>query len=201
MKYCDIINVEVKAMYYHASQVKDIKELVPHISNHKKPLIYFSEKRENVLVYLSNAVEKFCKENNFKWDEGWNKWASYGFDKDGIERIEEYYPNALEETYKGVSGYIYSVEIIENINKQEDIPFAYTTSDSVKVDGCEYIKDAYEAILEEEKKGNIRIVRYVEFVKTKKEWLYKVIKREYNDPNITLDYKYFLENKFKNILK
>lgn len=30
-------------MYYHASQTKDIKKLIPHISNHKEPLIYFSE--------------------------------------------------------------------------------------------------------------------------------------------------------------
>jgi nicotinate-nucleotide pyrophosphorylase len=49
-------------MYYHASQVGGIKQLEPRISNHGVPLIYFSKKRENVLVYLSNAIEKYCKE-------------------------------------------------------------------------------------------------------------------------------------------
>ena len=49
-------------MIYHASQIKDIKVLEPRVSNHNKPLVYFSSKRENVLVYLSNAVEKYCKE-------------------------------------------------------------------------------------------------------------------------------------------
>lgn len=50
-------------MYYHASQVTDVKELIPHVSNHNKHLIYFSSKRENVLVYLSKAIEKLFKEN------------------------------------------------------------------------------------------------------------------------------------------
>lgn len=55
-------------MYYHASPVKNIEILKPRISNHNIPLIYFSDKRENVLVYLSNAVEKFCKEQNFEYN-------------------------------------------------------------------------------------------------------------------------------------
>ena len=49
-------------MYYHASNVKGIEIIEPRVSNHGIPLIYFSKKRENVLVYLSNAVEKYCKD-------------------------------------------------------------------------------------------------------------------------------------------
>ena len=51
----------MKHMYYHASSVPGIEVLEPRISNHGIPLIYFSKKRENVLVYLSNAVEKYCR--------------------------------------------------------------------------------------------------------------------------------------------
>ena len=91
-------------MFYHASQVRDIKELEPRISNHGVPLIYFSKKRENVLVYLSNAVEKYCKETGFEYSGTWSKWGPYGFEMDGRQRLEEYYPNSLEKTYKGVSG-------------------------------------------------------------------------------------------------
>ena len=43
-------------MYYHASPFGGITQLKPHVSNHGIPLVYFSKKRENVLVYLSNAV-------------------------------------------------------------------------------------------------------------------------------------------------
>ena len=63
-------------MYYHASQTKGIKVLKPRVSNHNIPLIYFSNKRENVLVYLSNAIEKFCKETNFKYDGIYSKWGT-----------------------------------------------------------------------------------------------------------------------------
>ena len=48
-------------MYYHASPVEGIRQLEPRVSNHSVPLVYFSKKRENVLVYLSNAVEKYCQ--------------------------------------------------------------------------------------------------------------------------------------------
>ena len=45
-------------MYYHASQVEGIKQLEPRVSDHHIPLVYFSTKRENTLVYLGNAIEK-----------------------------------------------------------------------------------------------------------------------------------------------
>lgn len=45
-------------MYYHASPIGTIKRLEPRVSNHGVPLVYFSKKRENVLVYLSNAIER-----------------------------------------------------------------------------------------------------------------------------------------------
>ena len=44
-------------MLYHASPIGGLTELRPHISNHGIPLLYFSQKRENTFVYLSNAVE------------------------------------------------------------------------------------------------------------------------------------------------
>ena len=101
-------------MFYHASAVPGITQLEPRVSNHDVPLVYFSRKRENVLVYLSNAVEKYCRETGFAYDGPWEKWGPYGFDKDGRQRLEEYWPNALEETYRGVSGYIYSAEDVRD---------------------------------------------------------------------------------------
>lgn len=54
--------------YYHASPIANIEILEPRISNHNVPLVYFSAKRENVLVYLSNAVEKYCEETGFSYN-------------------------------------------------------------------------------------------------------------------------------------
>lgn len=187
-------------MYYHASPVKDISQLEPRISNHGTPLIYFSRKRENVLVYLSNAVEKYCKETGFDYDGVWQKWASYGF-KDGIQTIDEYYPDALEKTYKGVSGYIYMAEQVDEADFQLYIPDAAVSTTPVRVTSIEFVADAYEAIIEAEKQGLIIINRYETLTDKKRQWIENTIKSEYAEAENHPDYRHFLRNNFPEILK
>lgn len=188
-------------MYYHASQIKGIKVLEPRISNHNIPLIYYSSKRENVLVYLSNAVEKYCRENHFSHNGMWSKWGPYGFDSDGILRYEEYYPNALEETYDGVNGYIYSSEKIEADKQFElNIPYAFVTRKETEVTHCEYIESALEEILKAEKQGLIRIVRYNDFIEKREGWLKRIIPIEYSESQNHPEYQFFLKEKFSEYL-
>lgn len=187
-------------MYYHASPVKDIAQLEPRISNHGTPLIYFSRKRENVLVYLSNAVEKYCKETGFDYDGVWHKWASYGF-KDGIQTIDEYYPDALEKTYKGVSGYIYMAEQVDEADFQLYIPDAAVSTTPVRVTSIEFVPDAYEAIIEAEKQGLIIVNRYETLTDKKRQWIENTIKSEYAEAENHPDYRHFLRNNFPEILK
>ena len=66
-------------MYFHASPIGGIEYLVPKVSEHHIPLVYFSTKRENTLVYLSNAIEKYCRETGYRYDGIWKKWGPYGF--------------------------------------------------------------------------------------------------------------------------
>ena len=189
-----------KEIFYHASQVPDLEYLEPKISNHNVPLIYFSKKRENVLVYLSNAIEKCCKEAGFEHTGKWYKWGPYGFDKDGRLRIEEYYHDALRITYQGVSGYIYQVENIVDSGYEVKIPDAATSSVGVKVSGVEFISDAYEAILKAEKDGLISILRYEDLSEQKKVWLADTILQEHEDSLDKPDYRFFLEKHFPDIL-
>lgn len=184
-------------MFFHATQVPNIKILKPHISNHGKPLIYMSKKRENVLVYLSNAVELYCKSIGYDYSGIFHKWASYGFTQNGILRIEEYYPNATIETYKGVSGFIYSTNSIDNYQEQEDIPFAVTTESSVTVSNCEFIEDAYEAILRAAENGELIIKRYEENSPEMLAWIQKTIVNEYEQAKGHPEYREFLKAKFK----
>ena len=142
-------------MYYHASSVKGITQLTPQSSNHGIPLVYFSTKRENVLVYLSNSIEKYCVETGFSYNGKCQKWGPYGFGKDGRQRLEEYYPNALISTYKGVSGYIYSAETISDSGFSVQIPDVATSSIPVDISGVEFIPDAYEAILQAERSAAV----------------------------------------------
>lgn len=183
-------------MYYHASPVYGIDLLEPRISNHDKPLIYFSEKRENVLVYLSNAVEKYCKETGFQHSGKWHKWGSYGFTENGILRLEEYYPNAINETYRGVSAYIYSTEIIPDVKKLNGIPFAVTANQPVKVQHCEFISDAYEEIMKAVEDRKIIIEQYEDISDRKRKWIKETIIKEYRDNQLAKDYVHFLLAKF-----
>ena len=187
-------------MYYHASPVGNIRQLEPRVSNHGIPLIYFSRKRENVLVYLSNAVEKYCRETGFIHNGIWQKWGPYGFNRDGKQRLEEYYPDALEKTYKGVSGFIYSVEHITDSGLDLRIPDAAACSSCAQVSGTEFVPDAYEAILEAERNGLITIMRYGEMPDQMREWNRRTILEEYENAADHPEYRHFLKGNFPDII-
>ena len=188
-------------MFYHASQTKEIKILEPRESNHGIPLIYFSDKRENILVYLSNAVEKYCRETEFNYSGKWSKWGPYGFDTLGRQQIEEYYKDALIDTYKGVSGYIYSTDFIEQASLKIEIPNAFVTDKNTKVKECEYVSDAYEEILKAEQEGLVTVVRYDEFISKRKNWLEEIVNSEYRDSEEHPEYRHFLKGKFGEFIK
>ena len=187
-------------MYYHASPVGGITQLEPRVSNHGIPLVYFSRKRENVLVYLSNAIEKYCRDTGFSYDGQWQKWGPYGFEKDGRLRLEEYYPNALINTYEGVFGYIYSTEAITDSGFAVQIPDAATSSIPVKVLNVEFVPDAYEAILQAEREGRITILRYEEMPESMREWNENTIKKEYEEAAEHPEYRHFLKGNFPKII-
>ena len=187
-------------MYYHASPTGGITRLEPRISNHGVPLIYFSTKRENVLVYLSNAIEKYCRETGFPYDGIWQKWGPYGFERDVRLRLEEYYPNALKSAYQGVSGCIYRAETVVDSGFEVRIPNAITSSVPVQVTGVEYVPDAYEAICRAEKDGLISVVRYADMSDKTKAWLQETIPQEYEAAAHHPEYRHFLRGNFPEIL-
>lgn len=188
-------------MYYHASPAKGLSQLEPRISNHGIPLVYFSRRRENVLVYLSNAVEKYCRETGFQYEGRWHKWGAYGFDSDGRLRLEEYYPDAIVTTYKGVSGCIYRAEAVDDSGLVTQIPDAVSSRFPVKVSGMEYIPDAYEAILKAEAEGKIRILRYDQVPEKMREWIVKTVREEYAGAADHPEYRHFLKGRFPHIIR
>ena len=188
-------------MYYHASRTEGITLLEPRVSNHGIPLVYFSTKRENVLVYLSNAIEKYCRETGFAYDGRWEKWGPYGFDRNGIQRLEEYYPDALEKTYRGVSGYIYSAESIPECGFDPGIPGAAVSGRPVRVTGAEFVPDACEAILEAEREGLITVLRYADMPAAMREWNRRTIREEYANAAGHPEYRHFLRGNFSDLLE
>lgn len=185
-------------MYFHASQAPDIRVLEPRTSNHGVPRVYLSTKWENVLPYLSNAVEKYCRETGFPQNGPWTKWGSYGF-LEGKICLDEYYPDALTDTYQGVSGYIYMAEEVPGGEAQQDIPGAIVTEKPVPVSGCEFVPDALKAILDAEKSGQILIRRYQDLPEKMLRWIRESIKAEYMEEDATPAYRHFLQGKFPEI--
>lgn len=181
-------------LLYHGSKIPDIKTLKP-FGNGEKPVVYFFSKRENTLIYTSNAIERFCKETGFAYNGKFSTWGPYGFDRDGTLRWSEYYPNALKETFCGAEGYIYTVKT-DSAQVCGNIPSAYVSETPVEVLNCEYIPDVYQEILKMESLGKLRVSRYEDMSDGSKVWLQKTINSQYAQPNIAPDYKYFLENKF-----
>lgn len=182
-------------MFYHASPMGGLEVLTPHVSNHGRPLLYLSRKRENVLVYLSNAVEKYCRETGFVHQGPFYKWASYGFTREGVLRLEEYYPHATEDTYRGVSGYIYSMEDAPGAQDQPDIPGAVITEESARPIRCEFVPDAYEAIMAAVAAGQITLQRYEENSPGMLAWIDRVTREEYAAMADHPEYLHFLRGK------
>lgn len=182
-------------MYYHASPTPGIQVLEPRVSNHNTPLVYFSKKRENTLVYLSNAIEKFCRETGYVHSGKWTKWGSYGF-KNGILQLDEYYPNALEDTYRGVSGYVYHAASIREAPQDIEIPSAAVSAVPVVVDGVEFIPDACESILDAERRGLILVRRYGDLPGQMLAWVRETMQEQYDSAEEQPEYRYFLKNKF-----
>lgn len=182
-------------MYYHASPTAGIRVLKPRTSNHNMPLVYFSRKPENTLVYLNNSIKQFCRNTGYAHTGKWTKWGPYGF-QDGILQLQEYYPHALEETYRGISGYIYHAASIVEADLKLDIPYAAASSVPVPVDGAKLVPDAYKAILEAEHSGQILITRYGELSEKTLGWIRKTVQEQYEKAADQPEYRYFLQNKF-----
>ena len=186
-------------MFYHASNIADIKTLIPFSSGHGKPLVYFSTKKENTLVYLSNPVERYCREIGFEPSDRYYRFMSYRFTEDNVLEILEYWPNALEETYAGVSGYIYTSSHIPNAQTM-DIPYVIAGETPVAIETFEYVPDAFLAIKQAEEEGKIKIVRYQENSADSLDKIKKLVFREYEKAQSIPAYKAFLEAKFYNFL-
>lgn len=181
---------------YHASPVAGITTLTPHVSNHDRPLVYFSKKPENTLVYLSNAVEKFCRETAFHWAGNCQTWASYGFDCAGLLVLDEYYPGATKETYQGVSGWIYRAEAPEDIRPMRSIPDGFCTDRPVPACGAEFVPDAYAALLAAAAEGKIRLRRYEDNSEKMLRWIQRTVGEEYAGAEEHPEYRAFLKAKF-----
>lgn len=150
-------------------------------------------------MYSEMTVKKYCKELGFESSDRYYRFMSYRFTEDNVLEILEYWPNALEETYAGVSGYIYTASHIPNAQTM-DIPYVIAGETPVTIESFEYVPDAFLAIKQAEEEGKIKIVRYQENSADSLDKIKKLVCREYEKAQAIPEYKIFLEAKFHNIL-
>lgn len=185
--------------FYHASDIANLQELKPQSSVYiENPTLYFSSKMENVLIYLANPVKKFYEQKYGKSNQIFQKFATYGFNKEKLLTIDEYYPNALEENFGDVSGYIYVIEADPNSLCENKIPFVYSTNQPQKVVKSTYVPNAFDLVLKFEQKGLIKINRF----ETLSEKKLQIIKQQVEDCYAKTDdkiFKEYLTEKFSNL--
>ena len=142
--------------YYHCSPVTGIKVLEPG-----KPRNFGKPARVYMTTLLPMALMYTVR--NYEY--------TYGYTKEGQIYFDEYFHNALEILYRGKRASLYLCDP-ENTESTR-IPNEAVSEKAVPVIGETCIPDACEALLEQERLGNLVIHRYHELSEGKRNWIRK----------------------------
>lgn len=178
-------------MVYHGTQVKGIRLLMPHLSLHGEPYVYFTADPAVAAIYTIHAVSKPYA------------WYPYGYGEDGIPVYYEYYRDALRDVYEGKAGYLYTCEALPKSCAPILEGREWRAAKPVPVDGCIPLLDVYAALLEYEAAGKLRIVRYETLTEGQKQQRDRMIAKEIEDcrlkENGDCDYSIFLKERFPHL--
>lgn len=102
---------------------------------------------------------------------------TYGYAKNRELFYEEYFPNALEELYRGKAASLYRCAWREGMEATQ-IPNEYVSAVEVSVEEETLIPDVYGALLEQERLGALRIVRWPDLSEKRRQWIVEAQTRE-----------------------
>lgn len=140
---------------YHASPAAGLTVLRPSVT------AYFGKPRQVCLTALKPMALLYGIKH-FEY--------TYGYTRDGSLYYEEYFPGALEELYRGKSASLYRCAWREGMEKTQ-IPNEYVSAAAVPVEEESPVPDVYEALLEEERLGTMRIVRWPDVSEKSRRWI------------------------------
>ena len=140
--------------YYHCSKTHGITALEP-----RKPESFDKPARVYLTTLLPMALMYGIR--NYEY--------SYGYTKEGQIYLDEYFPNALEELYRGQSASLYfcAPESVEPTK----IPNEVVSEKTVPITKEILIPDVCEALLEQERLGILVIHRYNELSQRMLDWI------------------------------
>lgn len=147
---------------YHASPAARLTVLKPSVSR------YFG-KPGQVCLTKSRAMALMYGIKHFEY--------TYGYAKDGRLIYEEYFPDALEELYRGRPASLYVCSWREGMEETQ-IPNEVVSAVPVAVEEEIFIPDVCEALLAEERNGALDIVRWPQLSSERRDWVTRVQARE-----------------------
>ena len=142
--------------FYHCSPTPGLTLLQP-----RKPRAFDKPPR----VYLATLVPMALMYTVANYE------YTYGYTKEGQIFLEEYFPNALEVLYRGKSASLYLCA--PDHTETTRIPNEAVSETPVPVIRETFIPDACEALLEQERLGNLVIYRFPELSERRLEWIRK----------------------------
>ena len=153
--------------YYHCSPTANLTVLSPKRPEAfvKRPAVYMSTLLPMALMYGIRNYE-----------------YTYGYTASGQLYYAEYFPNALEELYRGhpASLYLCAPEVVETT----DIPNEAICQSNVPIIRETLIPDIYEALLEQQKAGALLIYRYHQLSPAMLQWIDEVQTQEILQGNL-----------------
>ena len=141
-------------MYYHCSPVRGLTVLQPNKPRH-------FDKPGGVYLTTSLPMALFYGIRHFEY--------TYGYTKTGQIYFDEYFPNALEELYRGkaASLYLCRPQAVETTK----IPNEAISAQPVEVLEERFIPDLMEALLEQERTGALVIRRHHQLSDAELAWI------------------------------
>lgn len=95
---------------------------------------------------------------------------AYGYTKNREIFYEEYFPGALEELYRGKAASLYRCSWREGM-ETTSIPNEYVSAAEVPVEEEVPVPDVWEALLEQERLGALKIVRWRSLTEERRDWI------------------------------
>ena len=144
--------------YYHCSPTPGIRILEPRSPG-------WFDKPKGVYMATLLPTVLFYGVQNFEY--------AYGYTKDGRLYYEEYFPHALEILYGGKAASLYTCAPDSVASTR--IPYEAVSEKPVRVLSEQRIPDLLEALLEQEKRGNVTLFHYEDLSKSGLSWIHDTI--------------------------
>lgn len=132
---------------YHGSDVPHLTELRPVSWTGETPRTFLCTISALALIYAHNPMQRPAG------------FFTYWVDKTGQLHYDEYFPDQTRLLYQGHAGWVYTAEA-DGLTQIEKMPWVYVSEQPVPMAKAEFFPDLYEALLQADRDGRLKLHRY-----------------------------------------